>query len=182
MEHLNGQLIDYEKTMRSFKRLDCGILLGMWVYNLIHKHMRLGNRAPAQMARIVVRGIRGCRTLGTERGPWPHIGPHGQHTLRDDMRQPVKGKRTVPPSPTSFASRHRKSWARMCATTACRFIVPKGIAIACRRTASDRPNTIIFAWGMVTGRGRPSRVDQDLIYIFLIFGMITTNRIFIWHF
>lgn len=40
MEHLNGQLIDYEKTMRSFKRLDCGILLGMWVYyNFIHKHV-----------------------------------------------------------------------------------------------------------------------------------------------
>ena len=64
MERFNGRLRDREKTMRSFKRPDSGILPGMWVYyNFIRKHMGLGNRTPARMAKIVVRGISVCRTL-----------------------------------------------------------------------------------------------------------------------
>ena len=57
MERLNGRIRDREKVMRSLKKDNSSIIVGVQIYyNLIMPHMGLGGDTPADRAGIKVEG------------------------------------------------------------------------------------------------------------------------------
>lgn len=57
MERLNGELRDREKVMRSLKKIDSPIILGMQQnHNLFRGHMGLDGKTPAEAAGIEIKG------------------------------------------------------------------------------------------------------------------------------
>jgi hypothetical protein len=57
MEHMNGEIRDREKVMRSIKKPDSPILTGCQIFhNYVRPHMALESKTPAEKAGIIVKG------------------------------------------------------------------------------------------------------------------------------
>jgi hypothetical protein len=57
MERMNGEIRDREKVMRGLERKDSPILTGYQLFhNYIRPHKALGNKTPAEVAGIKVKG------------------------------------------------------------------------------------------------------------------------------
>jgi len=57
MEGLNGEIRDRDKTMRSLKKDDSPIIIGMQIHhNYIRTHMGMDSETPADMAGIKIEG------------------------------------------------------------------------------------------------------------------------------
>lgn len=64
MEHMNGEIRDRERVMRTLEKADTPILTGMQIFrNYVRPHEALNGRAPAEVAGIKVNGYNKWMTL-----------------------------------------------------------------------------------------------------------------------
>ena len=57
MEHLNGEIRDREKVMRSLKKSDSPIIKGMQIHHNFINHMEIDGKTPSKKAGIAVKGL-----------------------------------------------------------------------------------------------------------------------------